>query len=501
MYRALICVARLLLLAGAGLMLLISSLGVNWRATPLIAYASTGGQSQSAVPHTVLAAPGPQIVITATVGIDPHGCASTKSVTVTAGTMVVYCYNVLNTGDVTFTDHLITDESLGIRAPITNYILTPVGGPQPTFYFTAAVPVLSSVLNTIVWTTTNISGEQAVAYDNTRVVVPAIVVTHTIGSDPHHCADTRVVAVMPGQEVIHCYRVENSGEVVLYLHTAEDSRLGVVAEGWPFRLEPGATAELTVTEVATMTTNSIITWTAAVTEALYATAVDEATILVPAITVSTTVGDQIGACASTTEITVTVGDRVTFCYLASNTSGIDFSPLIVQDQLFNDEPIVVTKTLTNNHGLWFTLTAPITQAMVNTVTWEAQAEGELSAVGTATAFVHTLARIDAAAFEDSNSNLQYDPEEHGFAGITLTLETAGAEVQTGQTGADGRLSFKALKTGPYTLTISTDNLQGYEVNPAMTQPLVVESGKRYTATFALIWPDETSYLHLPLVQR
>lgn len=501
MYRALNCVARLLLLAGAALVLLFSALRAGGPAAPLQSAAPFTGLARLVTSPALAATHGAQIIITATVGVNPRDCASTKSVTVTAGTTVVYCYTVLNTGDVTFSDHLVTDESLGIHAPVTNYLLTPAGGLRPTFYFTVAVPVFSSVLSTIVWTATNMSGDQAMAYDSARVAVPAIVVTHTVGADPHRCADTRMVAVMPGQEVTHCFRVENSGEVALLFHSAEVSRLGVVVEGWPFPLEPGATVGLTATEVATMTSSSIVTWTASVTEALYTIAVDEATILVPAITVGATVGDEPDVCATTTEFTVTVGDPVTFCYLASNNSGVDFSTHIVQDQLFGDEPIVVTKPLTNNSGLWFTLTAPITQATANTVTWLAQAAGDLSAVGSAVAHVHTLARIDAAAFEDRNGNVEYDPGETGFAGVTLTLETAGGDVRTGQTGADGRLSFKALPNGPYTLTISTDKLQGYAVIPAMVQPLVVESGTRYTATFALVRPKDGADLHLPLIWR
>lgn len=500
MYRALTRVASLLLLASATLILLIAALDrPAWLTPPVLSAPSTTGKVLHLPAQRTLAAPqAPEIIITTTVGVDPHECATASSVTVTAGTFVVYCYHVLNRGDITFTDHLITDESVGLRAAITDYILTPWGGSQATFYFTALITVLVSVENTTVWTATNESGDLAVAHDTARVIVPSIAVTHTVGRDPHNCSDTHQVAVMPGAAVTHCYRVENTGEVTFALHTVEDSQLGLLHEEWPVVLEPGATIELTATGVATATSASTVTWTAVVTDGLSATAQDWAEIQVPAITVSTTVGHEPGECAETTVITVTVGEPATFCYVAFNNSGIDFSPLVVQDQFRNGDPIVLTDTLFGYGVLGFRLTTPITQTTANTVTWLALAEDDLSAEGTAVAYVQTLARIDVEAFEDSNGNLERDPDEAGFVGITVTLSTISETVDIQLTDEDGRLSFMALSTDHYTVTIASDGLQGYKVDPSMAQGKLIESGGWYSATFALIRPTD---LHLPLVWR
>jgi hypothetical protein len=500
MYRVITRVGILLLLAGIALMFLFAPLvWSEWLAAPLTSESPPTGAAVLFPAARMLGAPlDSAIVITATVGISPHECATTQSVTVTAGTPVVYCYRVINSGDITLTDHLITDERLNLRAAITDYYLTPWGGPQPTFYFTALITALASVQNTVVWTATNQTGDFAVAQATAQVIVPAIVVTHTVGRDPSHCAETRWVAVMPETEVTHCYRVENTSEVTFTLHLVEDSRLGLLAEQWPYSLTPGTTVALTATEVATQTSASTVTWTAVVTEGLYATATDRADIELPAITVSTTVGYDPGECAETTLITVTVGQSAIFCYRVFNKSAVDFSPLVVYDQLFDDEPIVVTATLLGNGELGFTLTAPITQSIANTVTWVAQAEGDLTAQNTAPAYVLALARLDVETFEDSNGNLIRDPEEAGFAGVTLTLETEDELIQIGHTDEDGRLSFMALATNYYTLTLSADGLQGYEVKPSMTQRLPIESGGWYQASFALIQPTN---LHLPMVWR
>lgn len=55
----------------------------------------------------------PAITLTATVGLDPETCAASKAISVTVGTAVAYCYTVTNTGDITLTQHNISDSILG----------------------------------------------------------------------------------------------------------------------------------------------------------------------------------------------------------------------------------------------------------------------------------------------------------------------------------------------------------------------------------------------------
>jgi hypothetical protein len=62
------------------------------------------------------APPQPGIVMTKTVNTDPNTCGTTNDLTVPAGgggTLVGYCYTVMNTGDVTLTMHDLVDSELG----------------------------------------------------------------------------------------------------------------------------------------------------------------------------------------------------------------------------------------------------------------------------------------------------------------------------------------------------------------------------------------------------
>jgi hypothetical protein len=56
---------------------------------------------------------GASISLNKTVGIVPATCAPTDSITVTTGTTVYYCYEVENTGSVTFEFHDLVDDQLG----------------------------------------------------------------------------------------------------------------------------------------------------------------------------------------------------------------------------------------------------------------------------------------------------------------------------------------------------------------------------------------------------
>jgi hypothetical protein len=53
------------------------------------------------------------IAVVKTVGTDPDTCADTSILRVVPGTTVYYCYTITNTGQVTFTHHLLDDSLLG----------------------------------------------------------------------------------------------------------------------------------------------------------------------------------------------------------------------------------------------------------------------------------------------------------------------------------------------------------------------------------------------------
>ncbi len=67
----------------------------------------------------------PSTIVTKSVGLDPNVCAPVGTITATAGSQVYYCLQVTNTGDITLTNHLVSDPLLGITNVPINYALPP----------------------------------------------------------------------------------------------------------------------------------------------------------------------------------------------------------------------------------------------------------------------------------------------------------------------------------------------------------------------------------------
>ncbi len=94
---------------------------------------------------------GPAIQFEKTVGTDPNVCATTDDLTLLGANDATYCYNVLNTGTVTLTNHDLDDSELGSILSGFPFSLSPA---QSTFV-TVTTPLTQSVVNTATWTAYN----------------------------------------------------------------------------------------------------------------------------------------------------------------------------------------------------------------------------------------------------------------------------------------------------------------------------------------------------------
>ena len=116
----------------------------------------------------------PAIVLTKTVGLDSATCATTDTLNVPAGgggTVVYYCYQVTNTGDVTLTLHDLVDDQLGQLLTGFPYDLTPgetidsVGAG-----LTVSATITQTTVNSATWTAFNNSQETASANASATVI-------------------------------------------------------------------------------------------------------------------------------------------------------------------------------------------------------------------------------------------------------------------------------------------------------------------------------------------
>jgi hypothetical protein len=91
----------------------------------------------------------PAIVSNKTVGTDPFTCATTDSLLLPpGGGLVTYCFEVTNTGGVTFTSLDLVDSELGALLTAQPFVLPPAS----SMTLTQTVPLIATTLNFATWT-------------------------------------------------------------------------------------------------------------------------------------------------------------------------------------------------------------------------------------------------------------------------------------------------------------------------------------------------------------
>jgi hypothetical protein len=333
------------------------------------------------------------IQLNKTVGLDSSICADTNEISVAPDTAVTYCFEVSNNTAITLTQHDLIDSHLGVILDDFGFTLTP----GASIVLTQTAVITQTTTNTATWTAFGPDPADVFEASDTAtatVVTPAIALNKTVGADPSVCATTDEIDVAEGTAVTYCFEVTNSGLTPLSFHDLEDSALGVILDGFPFTLMPGASVFVTQTAVITQPTTNTATWTAynaGPTNVVTATGSATVNILTPAISLAKTVGTDPSICADTSEIDVAEGTAVTYCYEVTNSGEVALSLHDLEDSELGALLTAFNFVLEPGASVFITQTAVITQPTTNTATWTAYNPGPYAvATATATATVHIL---------------------------------------------------------------------------------------------------------------
>jgi hypothetical protein len=147
----------------------------------------------------------PAISMAKTVGIVDTECATTDAIEVAPGTTVYYCYEVTNTGDITFELHDLVDDELGTILSGFAFTLGP-GASVNTFDagVTASAVITDTTINTATWTAFPALGGSAVATDTATVTV---VVPPDVDVNPTSLASSLLV----GTTAVEQLTISNTG--------------------------------------------------------------------------------------------------------------------------------------------------------------------------------------------------------------------------------------------------------------------------------------------------
>lgn len=389
----------------------------------------------------------PILGLTKTVGV---GSTCTGSaIEVYPGTDVTYCYEVENLGNaayttpVTYTNHTLVDDQLGT---ILANVAVPLG-PGDTYLVTQTAFLTQSVTNNATWDATNTvvtDTATASAYVGVLNSPPSLCTTYnstnvpvTIGPDPSVVTSDLTVPdtftlfdVNVALNATHTWDADlnfsllrgattidlssgNGGSGDNYLSTIfDDQGATPITAGVPpytGRFSP----ESPLSVLNGQPSNG--TWTLRIEDTAFADggtltawSVELCESPVGAVTLSHTVGTTPAVCATTSEITVTTGTDVYYCYTISNTGNITLTHHDLADSylgtLFTDFRYDLgpgDSVSTVDAGV--VATANITQTTVSNSTWDADLPGLASGQATSTATVNvavvtavTLATLDSA---------------------------------------------------------------------------------------------------------
>jgi uncharacterized repeat protein (TIGR01451 family) len=267
----------------------------------------------------------PLIDIDVTVSTD-GACPGADSVSVPAGTTVVYCYKVTNNGDDVLANVNVTD---GANNLITT--LSDLNPGESTIF--ASTPVLVNGDQTVPATAnaTDIYGYPTSDSDTALVhaLYAKLAIQKTVSLDGN-CPGVELVTVLPGTAATYCYLVTNTGDTAVVNINVDDNGFTVPVGN----LTPGSSTVVTRAVTATVDEDTFATaiGTNPATSQPVASAEDDATIDVvhPTLTIDKTVSLN-GTCPGTNSVTVLPNTPVTYCYVVTNTGDTTIGDIGVTD--------------------------------------------------------------------------------------------------------------------------------------------------------------------------
>lgn len=207
-----------------------------------------------------------------------------------------------------------------------------------------------------------------------------------------YCPPDKAVEAAPGEEVVFCYRMHNDSEILFTRHTIVDDIFKIIWEDVHFPVSPTVTVQFVLPIAASATRTNAMTWTAYADNGDSASAFDQATIFVPTVELTVTVGATPGVCAETSRLDLPATGEATFCFRAHNPTPY---PLIEHHAVdAQGNALAVPNDLVLAPGATYTLTASVmvTAPLRQQVSWTARtATRRLPVTATASASVRTPA--------------------------------------------------------------------------------------------------------------
>ena len=225
-------------------------------------------------PAAIFVMVGTAVTCTFTNAVQPANIAVRKTASIdvaNVGESIDYSYRITNTGNVTLTNVMASDDKLGV---ITLGATALAPGASTTGAKSAIVQageLPGPLVNTVVVTGTPAVGNNVTASDQAAVdlISASISLKKTVWIDGYEpaCGTESDIKVPTGTTVAYCYTVTNTGDIPLVMHSLSDDKLGQIFTDKAATLAPGqSVTSVALGESATATlsvdTINTATWTA-----------------------------------------------------------------------------------------------------------------------------------------------------------------------------------------------------------------------------------------------
>ncbi|HAJ38584.1 MAG TPA: hypothetical protein DCL15_23200 [Chloroflexi bacterium] len=272
-----------------------------------------------------------------------------------------------------------------------------------------------------------------------------------------YCPPDNAIEAASGEQVVFCYRMRNDSNILFTRHTIVDDIFQIILENAYFPVSPTLTVQFVVPITASVTRTNAMTWTAYADNGDSASAFDQATLFVPTVELTATVGATPGACADANRLDLSAAGEATFCFRVHNPTPY---PLIGHHAVdAQGNALAVPDDLVLAPGAIYTLTTSVmvTAPLRQQVTWTARtATRQLPVTATASASVRTPS-ID----------------------VTLDMARAGADCRPGEltivTGTSVLFCYTAFNDGSLPLKRHRVIDPAIELDYTFTQTLMPDA--------------------------
>lgn len=333
------------------------------------------------------------------------------------------------------------------------------------------------------------STAQPAAADDNEIGIRARLTVGRLADKPEevsyeaYCPPGKSVEASVDDDLFYCYRLENTGDQTLLLHTLVDSRFGEIFSMQVQTVTPGMVAGYYRIGKALVSSTVYMTWTAITDNDEPLTDFSKADVIVPALDMTVTAGLDLATCAAPGRLMLERAGTAVFCLQVHNPNKFALKEHRAFDADGVELALPAGLELAPGESTFVTTTALVTTPTFSSFTWTAKS------VTKSTPLTVTN-KVEVRTPHITTALLVADPALPNCVTNALTV-TVGSSVlfcyfviNDGSVPLEGHVVIDSLfgKAGDFVRPLPTDGTYGFAITRTLTA--TTEAGVLWRATGA-----------------